>query len=129
MTKKIAAGNWKMNKTFEEGQILLSEVVNMVKDEVVNPNVVVVLCVPSPYLSTFGKMIDTDKGMRKVSGVYPKYELVSSHIGRRSLASNFYGKIPTSYLIYITGHGSEAQFLNYIGKSNKDLALEIGNYF
>ena len=30
MRKKIAAGNWKMNKTFEEGQILLSEVVNMV---------------------------------------------------------------------------------------------------
>lgn len=80
-------------------------------------------------LTQGGKMIDTDKGMRKVSGVYPKYELVTSHIGRRSFASNFYGKIPTSYLIYITAHGSEAQFLCYIGKSNKDLALEIGNYF
>lgn len=80
-------------------------------------------------LTQGGKMIDTDKGMRKVSGVYPKYELVTSHIGRRSFATNFYGKIPTSYLIYITAHGSEAQFLNYIGKSNKDLALEIGNYF
>ncbi|HUH72886.1 MAG TPA: tyrosine-type recombinase/integrase [Chitinophagales bacterium] len=75
------------------------------------------------------KLMETDKGFRKVAGVYPKYELVSSHIGRRSLASNFYGKMPTSHLIYITGHGSEAQFLNYIGKSNKDLALEIGNYF
>jgi integrase len=67
-------------------------------------------------LTQGGKMIDTDKGMRKVSGVYPKYELVTSHIGRRSFASNFYGKIPTSYLIYITAHGSEAQFLCYIGK-------------
>ena len=76
-----------------------------------------------------GKQIETINGIRKVSGVYPKYELVTSHIGRRSFATNFYGKIPTTYLIYITGHSSEAMFLNYIGKSNKDLAMEISNYF
>jgi integrase len=76
-----------------------------------------------------GKQIETINGIRKVSGVYPKYELVTSHIGRRSFATNFYGKIPTTYLIYITGHSSEAMFLNYIGKSNKDLAIEISNYF
>ena len=34
MRKKIVAGNWKMNKTLEEGLALASEVVNMVKDEV-----------------------------------------------------------------------------------------------
>lgn len=76
-----------------------------------------------------GKQVETINGIRKVSGVYSKYELVTSHIGRRSFATNFYGKIPTTYLIYITGHSSEAMFLNYIGKSNKDLALEISNYF
>lgn len=69
------------------------------------------------------------KKFRKVSGSFKKYELVTSHIGRRSFATNFYGKIPTTYLIYITGHSSESMFLNYIGKSNKDLAMEIGNYF
>jgi len=67
--------------------------------------------------------------IRSVSGNYPKYELVTSHIGRRSFATNFYGKIPTNYLIYVTGHSSETMFLNYIGKSNKDLAMEITNYF
>jgi integrase len=66
---------------------------------------------------------------RKQSNIYPKCELVTSHIGRRSFASNFYGKIPTTYLIYVTGHSTETMFLNYIGKSNKDLALEITNYF
>lgn len=71
----------------------------------------------------------TKNGMRKVSGKYQKWKLVTSHIGRRSFATNFYGKIPTTYLIYITGHSSEAMFLNYIGKSNKDLAMEISNYF
>ena len=66
---------------------------------------------------------------RKVTKDYRKCDLVSSHIGRRSFASNFYGTIPTTYLIYVTGHSSEVQFLNYLGKSNKDLALEMTNYF
>ena len=66
---------------------------------------------------------------RKKTSIYKKYELVSSHIGRRSFASNFYGKIPTTYLIYVTGHSTETMFLTYIGKSNKDLAMELVNYF
>lgn len=70
-----------------------------------------------------------EKIIRNKEGIYEKWELVTSHIGRRSFASNFYGKIPTSYLIYITGHSSEAMFLQYIGKSNKDIAMELTNYF
>ena len=66
---------------------------------------------------------------RKETGLYRKCDLITSHIGRRSFATNFYGKIPTTYLIYVTGHSTEAMFLNYIGKSNKDLALEMTNYF
>ena len=80
------------------------------------------------------KQINTSKDplerkVRRVEGMYPKYELVTSHIGRRSFATNHYGKIPTSYLIYVTGHSSEEMFLNYIGKSNKDMALELTKYF
>ncbi len=66
---------------------------------------------------------------RKETGVYRKCDLITSHIGRRSFATNFYGKIPTTYLIYVTGHSTEVMFLNYIGKSNKDLAIEMTNYF
>lgn len=69
------------------------------------------------------------KKMRIVSGTYPKSELVSSHIGRRSFATNFYGQIPTTYLMNVTGHTTEVSFLTYLGKSNKDLAMEIINYF
>lgn len=72
-----------------------------------------------------GKMIDK----RKVMGNYPKYKLVTSHIGRRSFATNFYGKIPTALLMGATGHSTEALFLIYIGKSNSDKALELSNYF
>lgn len=66
---------------------------------------------------------------RKVTKAYRKCDLVSSHIGRRSFASNFYGTIPTSLLINITNHSSEKEFLGYIGKSNKDLAKETFKYF
>jgi len=66
---------------------------------------------------------------RKETGMYKKFDLVTSHIGRRSFATNFYGTIPTSYLIYVTGHSTEVMFLNYIGKSNKDIAMEMTNFF
>jgi len=66
---------------------------------------------------------------RKETDIYEKWELVSSHIGRRSFATNNYGKIPTSFLKYITGHSTESMFLDYIGKSNKDIAMELANYF
>ena len=66
---------------------------------------------------------------KKVARDYEKCELVSSHIGRRSFATNNYGIIPTSFLMYITGHTTEAMFLTYIGKSNKDIAMELTSYF
>ena len=66
---------------------------------------------------------------QKETKKYPKWELVASHIGRRSFATNYYGKIPTSFLMYMTGHSTEKMFLTYIGKSNKDIAMELTNYF
>lgn len=71
----------------------------------------------------------TKNDYRDIVGKFEKWELVSSHIGRRSFATNHYGKVPTTFLIYITGHSSEKMFLNYIKKSNKDLALESYKYF
>ncbi|WP_396170159.1 phage integrase SAM-like domain-containing protein [Flavobacterium sp.] len=82
------------------------------------------------------KIEDPTKGVKfdhdtkkKVEKEYEKCELVSSHIGRRSFATNNYGIIPTSFLMYITGHTTEAMFLTYIGKSNKDIAMELTSYF
>ena len=64
-----------------------------------------------------------------VQGVYPKYEVISSHVCRRSFATNFYGRIPTPILIGITGHGSERMFLLYIGKTTYDNAHQMIEYF
>lgn len=73
---------------------------------------------------------EKDSGIfRKETGNFQKWELVSSHIGRRSFATNFYGIIPTSLLIAATGHSTEQMFLNYIGKSSSDRAKELAEYF
>lgn len=72
---------------------------------------------------------ENSKIFRKEEGNFPKWQLICSHVGRRSFASNFYGIIPTGHLTYMTGHSTETMFLTYIGKSNKDLALEMIKYF
>ncbi|MGY5846626.1 phage integrase SAM-like domain-containing protein [Salegentibacter sp. HM20] len=55
----------------------------------------------------------------------PKYDAVSTHIGRRSFATNYYGKINTALLISATGHSSEQQFLRYVGKQGNQNALSL----
>ncbi|EIM77188.1 triosephosphate isomerase [Nitritalea halalkaliphila LW7] len=56
MREKIVAGNWKMNLTFEEGQKLTSEIVQMFRDE--NPaGVKLVLNPPFPHLYPVKKLI------------------------------------------------------------------------
>lgn len=77
---------------------------------------------------TEGSIMDK-KTKRKVSGVYPKYKLVASHIGRRSFATNNFGKIPTALLCYITGHSTEKMFLEYIGKTETENAIQFAKYF
>lgn len=67
--------------------------------------------------------------IRDVEGSYPKHELVSSHICRRSFATNLYGKLPTHLIMSVTGHKKESTFLAYIGKSNIDFAKEFASYF
>ena len=70
-----------------------------------------------------------DKITRKKSGTFEKWELVTSHIGRRSFATNNYGRIPTSLLINVTGHSTETMFLEYIGKTVTEKAIQLAEYF
>lgn len=72
---------------------------------------------------------EEEPAYRKKKGKYPKYELVTSHIGRRSFATNYYGKIPTPLLMSATGHSSEKQFLEYIKRDPIDNALMLAEMF
>ena len=75
-----------------------------------------------------GKLFNPETKLQEEK-LYEKHLLVSSHIGRRSFATNNYGKIPTTFLMQMTGHATESMFLTYIGKSNKDIAIEMTDYF
>lgn len=69
------------------------------------------------------------QGHRNVLDVIPKWKAVTSHIGRRSFATNFYGKIPTALLIVATGHSSEAMFQKYVNRLNEEHVKALSNYF
>lgn len=69
------------------------------------------------------------KMFRKVKGIYPKFELITSHICRRSFATNLYGEIQTPVIMAITGHSTEQQFLKYIKKTNAENAEVLRNFY
>ena len=75
-----------------------------------------------------GKM-RIDEKRTLTAGYYEKWQVISSHVCRRSFATNFYGRIPTSILMNITAHGTETVFLNYIGKTTYDNAFQMFEYF
>jgi len=62
---------------------------------------------------------------RKKQGKYPKFELISSHICRRSFATNLYGKLDTLTIMKITGHSTEKQFLSYIKITPREYAEKL----
>lgn len=69
------------------------------------------------------------KGHRARSSLVQKWEVLSSHIGRRSFATIFYGKIPTPLLMEATGHSTEKMFLQYINSADMNRAISLSNYF
>lgn len=62
-----------------------------------------------------------ENGMEFLKEV-PKHEAVSTHTMRRSYASNHYNIIPTSLIMSVTKHATEAQLIKYIGLSDEDIA-------
>jgi integrase len=75
-----------------------------------------------------GSKMDS-KSKRKESGTFPKYELLSTHTGRRSFASNHYGKFPIEMLMLVTGHKSIPQFLEYVGENPDEHVSTLNQYY
>lgn len=116
MRKKIVAGNWKMNKTLDEAKALLSEVVNMVKDEITG-EVTVVICPPSLYLTTSRQYIPT--GGRIFLGAQNCHEKKEgAYTGEASAA--MLKSVGVEYVIL--GHSERRQ---YFGETNTTLAEKV----
>ncbi|AGO47440.1 site specific recombinase, tyrosine [Cellulophaga phage phi19:3] len=65
-----------------------------------------------------GKLFDKET-KRKLTGIYPKYKLISSHSGRRSFASNLHGFVPNHILSDLGGWSSEKMMLHYVKRTKK----------
>lgn len=66
---------------------------------------------------------------RKEVDKYPKYELVSSHICRRSFATNHFGKVPNKVIMDVCGWKSEKQMLDYNKQTNIESAMILAEYW
>ena len=77
-----------------------------------------------------GKVYNEGKKKNEIVEI-EKCFLVSSHVCRRSFATNFYGNkmFTTPQLMAITGHSTEQMFLNYIGKTADDWAMQTAKTF
>ena len=72
----------------------------------------------------FGKVFDS-KLKRKVTKYYKKYELVTSHIGRKSFLSNNYDKVSPQVLNSILGWSKNSQMHTKYNKTTKVEYAEI----
>lgn len=68
-------------------------------------------------------------GHRVKAIITEKWNMITSHIGRRSFATNFYGTIPTSLLMEATGHSTEQMFLKYINRMDNARVVSLSGYF
>lgn len=60
------------------------------------------------------ELIKTIGGV-SVKKIYKKFELISTHTGRRSFATNSYlAGVPTISIMFFTGHSTESSFMRYI---------------
>ena len=69
------------------------------------------------------------KTYRNKTGMYRKCDLVSSHIGRRSYATNFYEIMPAYLVMNNTGHTTEQQLLTYLKVDSKAKANETHRFY
>ncbi|MDZ7739942.1 MAG: tyrosine-type recombinase/integrase [Bacteroidales bacterium] len=70
------------------------------------------------------------RGGVTVTKAYKKHELVTTHTGRRSFATNLYkADFPTLSIMQITGHKTEAAFLRYIKVTPQEHAEKLRTFW
>ncbi|MCX6185749.1 MAG: triose-phosphate isomerase [Bacteroidetes bacterium] len=116
MRKKIIAGNWKMNKTFDEGMGLVSEISNMLKDEY-HGNAEVIIIPPFVHINAISRMIASD-GNVSVGAQNCSNHVSGAYTGEVSAA--MLKSCGAKYVII--GHSERRQ---YFGEHNGWLAKKV----
>lgn len=116
MRKNIVAGNWKMNNTIEEGKILASEVVNMIKDEV-NSEVTVILGTPFVHLLSVAQLT------KQSEKVFTAAQNCSEHSSGAFTGEVSVAMLKSAEVEYvIIGHSERRQYFN---ETNAQLAQKV----
>jgi triosephosphate isomerase (TIM) len=116
MRSKIVAGNWKMNKNFEEANTLASEIMGMVADEV-KGNVKIIFCVPFPYLIPLRNLLGSNA---KISIGAQNCSEHESGAYTGEISAPMLKSINIPYVIL--GHSERRQ---YFGENGKLLAKKV----
>jgi triosephosphate isomerase len=123
MRQKIVAGNWKMNKTLEEANILASEVSGMVADEV-RGNAIVIFCVPFPYLTSIKSVLGSNSRIALGAQNCSEHES-GAYTGE--VSAPMLKSLGIPYVIL--GHSERRQYFGEDGKllaKKTDVALKHG---
>ena len=116
MRKKIIAGNWKMNKTFDEGMGLVSEISNMLKDEY-HGNAEVIIIPPFVHINAISRMVINDRNV-SVGAQNCSNHVSGAYTGEVSAA--MLKSCGAAYVII--GHSERRQ---YFGEHNDWLAKKV----
>jgi triosephosphate isomerase len=116
MRKKIIAGNWKMNKSFEEGMGLVTEIVGMVKDEYQGPAQVVVIP-PFIHVNAVSRMVADE------AAVFCGAQNCSNHESGAYTGEVSAGMLKSCGVSYVViGHSERRQYFN---ETNDWLARKV----
>jgi triosephosphate isomerase len=116
MRKKIIAGNWKMNKIFDEGMGLVSEISNMLKDEY-HGNAEVIIIPPFVHINAISRMVINDRNL-SVGAQNCSNHVSGAYTGEVSAA--MLKSCGATYVII--GHSERRQ---YFGEHNDWLAKKV----
>jgi triosephosphate isomerase len=118
--KKIIAGNWKMNKDYQDALILVSEINGMVEDEL-NNDTLVIISPPYPYLYSISQLI-TNKAKIKIAAQNCHSEASGAYTGE--VSASMLKSIGVEYVII--GHSERRAYFN---EDNALLAKKIDAAF
>lgn len=114
MRQKIVAGNWKMNKTLDEGLDLIKSVFEKVEQRPAGP---VVFATPFPFLQAAAKMIKVRKGFH-LAAQNCHHEEKGAYTGEVSV--DMLQSVGVEYVII--GHSERRQ---YFKENNEQLAQKV----
>ncbi|MFN7312178.1 MAG: triose-phosphate isomerase [Bacteroidota bacterium] len=106
MRKKIVAGNWKMNKSFEEGMALVTEITGMIKDEY-QGSAEVVIIPPFVHINAISRMVAETSNIKSGAQNCSNHES-GAYTGE--VSASMIKSVGAQYVII--GHSERRQYFN-----------------